>query len=434
MSLDRQLVPFEQELEKVNRIANSLNVITISQLKGCLSQDSLKNALDIVQQRHPSLQSCISGYPDELRFCEKSDSPLSLQILEHQDQDFWQTVVLNELNQPINSSETLFRATLVVHTDHDRAYFITTIHHAISDGISNVKLHSEILSYCGNSQEEKKSLSPVSRLSVFPVVTDLLPDSHTGYRGKIRSILWLSKLIFKQFLLQPKTLEFEKYVPVRKRTCNVIYKQIEPRFTKILIERCRVEKTTVQGALCAAMLLAVTNRIKPKKSKKTSVACRTYVNLRQHLSPAISSENLGCFISAVITFHTISSQTQFWQLARDVKQQIKQGLDRGDIFNVLLMAKQILKAVLSKPNKAPLAVEVTNLGQLKIPAKYGSLELEKISFMPSQSLFGGVFLASVTTLTDRMMLNFSFSEPSLSKETVDELVENMIIHLLNACD
>ena len=61
MNLERKLVPFEKGLEILNRIASSLNVVTISKVKGYIIPDSLKNALLLIEQLHPQLQSRISG-------------------------------------------------------------------------------------------------------------------------------------------------------------------------------------------------------------------------------------------------------------------------------------------------------------------------------------------------------------------------------------
>lgn len=433
MNLERKLVPFERGLEVLNRIGSSLNVVTISKVKGYLNQDDFKKALEIIQKRHPQLQSCISGSIDELEFRKMENFTLPFQVLEHQDSDSWQKVVLNELNQVLDSSESLFRATLIYQPEQNYTYLITTIHHAIIDGISSVKLHSEILNYCGNSQAINNSFSQEVSLPILPPASTLFPDSHTSYRGKINSFIWLLKSLFKQSWLRPKNLKFEQCVPIEARTCDVIYKQIEPTILQSLIERCRAENTTIQGALCSAMLLAATDKIRKDKSQKINVFCRSYVDLRRRLSPVIDNEKLGSLASAVSTFHTINSQTDFWQLAREVKQKVQQGIQRGDMFNIILMFSQALNALLSSAHKAPSAVEVTNLGQVDIPVNYGSLELEEISFMPSQGVFGGVFFAAVTTLRGKMMLNFVFSEPSLSKATIEDLVDQTMSHLIRSC-
>ncbi|WP_424100887.1 phthiocerol/phthiodiolone dimycocerosyl transferase family protein [Moorena producens] len=442
MNFDRPLTPWEQGLEIFNRIASSLNVVTISKIKGYISQDSIENALKIIEQRHPKLQYCIDGAVEQLKFRRKSDSAIPLQILENNDNDSWQKVVFNELNQAINSNESLWRVTLLYQPDHNGSYLITVMHHTISDGISSITLHSEILSYCGNTQKSTTCPSQVSTLPVLPPVDTLFPDKYKGYRGKIRAIFWLLKLAVKQFLLKPKTLDFEKTIPVEERKCNVIYRQIEPNFTQKLLKRCRAEKTTVQGALCAAMLLAAAKKIQETqatKTKKMSLTCRSFVDLKRRLFPVISNENLGLIVSAVSTFHAIDADTDFWQLAREVKQKVEQGIERGEIFYIISMFKEIFNDLVFEPNKSPLAkkapltVEITNVGQVNIPVNYGSLKLEEISFMPSQGIFGGIFFAAITTFNYRMLLNFAFSEPALSKATIEELVDQTMFNITNAC-
>lgn len=52
--------------------------------------------------------------------------------------------------------------------------------------------------------------------------------------------------------------------------------------------------------------------------------------------------------------------------------------------------------------------------------------LEEISFVPALAAFGGVFAAAVSTFQGKMLLNFMFSEPSISQETIEELANNVI--------
>ena len=430
MILERKLMPLEREMENLNRLASSLNIVTISKVKGSISQDALKSALAIAQKRHPQLRSYIDGLGNELAFRASQNPPLPLEILEGQDSDAWKTVVLHELNQAIESHQSLFRVRFVDQKD-DRAYLITTLHHAIADGISSVMLHAEILSYCQRTQVTQANLSPITSLPVLPPVETLCPRRYQGYRGKIKGIAWLLKVLAKQILLRPQVLAFEDLAPVEKRTCNVIFKRLEPDFTQTLLDHCRSENTTIQGTLCAAMLLAVADEIRAEKSRQIAIACRSYIDLRRRLSPAIANERLGSCASGVVTFHAISDRTDFWDLAREVNRKVKKGLNSGEAFNVITMITQVSRALRANTDKAPLAVEVTNLGKVDMPVNYDSLELEEISFMPAQGIFGGVFFAAVTTLNGRMMLNFLFSEPALSRHTVEALIDRTMSYLMS---
>ena len=89
--------------------------------------------------------------------------------------------------------------------------------------------------------------------------------------------------------------------------------------------------------------------------------------------------------------------------------------------------------MLSRPNEAPVTVALTNIGRIDIPSDYGLLKLEKISFIPAQAVFGGIFSAAVTTFQDTMILNFMFSEPSLSQEKIEILVDRTLSYIIDLC-
>lgn len=435
MKLIRILSPVEEGFEAFNQIASSLNVVTLSKVKGSISKEALEQALKIVEKRHPQLQCRIDGPTGMLGFSKKVETSCPLQIVDATDNETWQEVTLNELNQSLNSSQSLWRITLIDHPDHDVSHLITTTHHAISDGLSTISLHSEILNYCGAIQGGIALPAHISTLPFLPSPEAMFPNRFKGYRGKASGILWLLRTALKQLHFRPKTLSFEKLVPVEERTCNVIYRQMEPVLTKTLLRQCRAEKTTVQGALCAAMLLAVANKIQKMEAKNVSLTCRSFVDLRRRLSPIVGNENLGSLASAVATFHTITDNPDFWQLARDVRQAIEQSLDRGEMFSIMTLFKELFNDLLVEPNKspltnkAPLTVEVSNVGKLDIPVTYGPLELEEIRFMPSQGIFGGEFFATVATFRYRMMFSFAFSEPSISRATVEDLIDDTFSYL-----
>lgn len=65
---NRELVAVEQGLEILNRCAGTFNVVTISRVKGPLSEEIVRQALDLIQDRRPRLNSRIVGSLDSLRF------------------------------------------------------------------------------------------------------------------------------------------------------------------------------------------------------------------------------------------------------------------------------------------------------------------------------------------------------------------------------
>ncbi|HEY9845252.1 MAG TPA: hypothetical protein V6D03_03555, partial [Candidatus Caenarcaniphilales bacterium] len=307
----------------------------------------------------------------------------------------------------------------------------TTVHHAISDGLSCVRLHAEILTYCQHIASEP--IPQVACLSALPPLESLLPESMKGIRGVMNNVFFLLRLGFQTLRSQPKTLGFEKYVPIESRRSGMVHRKLDKSLTQQLVAYCKQQKTTVQGALGAAMLFAVARQITAGEKIPVCVSCRSIVDLRKRLEPVVSDEHLGVLASSVISFHRLRTSTLFWDLAREVKQQLEAGLDRDHLFSVVLMFKQMILFLLAHPHQVPVTVAITNVGRVDIASVYGQFELEEISLVTSLAAFGGVFAAGVSTFKEKMLLNFMFSEPSISQEKVEMLANEVVSCLVDAC-
>lgn len=445
MMNNRKLVALEQAMEILNRSAGSYNVVTASRIKGPLSEELLRQALALVQRRHPRLNSRIVGSLDNLWFETEGTQKIPLRVVNKFHNEQWQEVVVEEMNEKIDSSQVLMRAVLVhIEGEDNTSYLLTTIHHAITDALSSIRLHSELLTYC-QSLASGEHITHISSLPVLPSVEELLPESMKGFRGTINSMLFLLRLTLQHLWHQVKTLEIEKIVPLELRRCGMIHRQLDEKLTQQFVALCRQEKTTVQGALSAAMLLAAAKKITAENQTEVCVSCESYVDLRRRLKPVVSDTNMSVLASSVTSFHTLRTQTlmtsfhtlqsctSFWSLARDVKHKLEAELKRGTIFNVVLMSRKIIESALSQPNQVPLTVALTNMGRVNIPTNYGSFHLEDISYYPSQAAFGGVFSAAVATFEGKMNLNFLFSEPSISRETMETLVNSVVSYIVDVC-
>ncbi len=429
--LTRTLIPAEQILELLNQRFSSYNVVTISTIQGDLEPQILETALELALQRYAPLRSVIINDGDNFHFAPRTNPQIALRCDSVASPDAWQSVAHTELNTPIDSAQYLVRAIWLHQSGTDTGHLITTLHHAISDGLSTIQLHHTILRDCqallqGDSPTITQSWpAPVSATALFP-------PSHQGLRGKLTSLLWAMKLKRKLHRHQPQVLPFEQTVPMRERRCGFITRSLTTGQVEQLRSRCRQEQTSVQAALCASMLLSLAPLLQAKEQDNIPVVCRSFVDLRRHLNPPISREQLCFLASSLSTFHSLTAETTLWDLARETKQQLNQGLLQKDMFSAIPMARKIIEAMLERPNESQIAAGLTNVGDVQLASDYGALQLKAISFVPSQSTFGGIFAAAVTTFQGRMRLNFMFSEPSLSPATVASLADAMLLQLTQA--
>ncbi|AFY54965.1 uncharacterized protein containing a NRPS condensation (elongation) domain [Rivularia sp. PCC 7116] len=428
----RELTAHEQSMEILNNLAASFHIVTTSRVKGLLNEELLRQALDTTQERHPFLNARIVEKSNSFWF-EPVAGKIPLLVVNKQHTQQWEEVVIEELNKKIDSDTNLLRVTLVRLEAENICYLITVIHHSISDASSSIQLHSELLTYCQNIVEGKAN-NQVNRLSQLPSIYQLIPKSFQGFTGAISNVFYLLNLKLRLSRYQPITIGFEKSLPIESRSCGMVHKKLDSELTRRLVEVCRQNQTTVQAALGAAMLFAVAQKNNYSQTESNYFSFRSSVNLRGRLQSKISNEHLGAMASAVVSFHNFQANDNFWDLARDIKQKLERGLARGDGFRQLLMFKTIMKYFMKKPYQSAVTAALTNIGRVNIPQNYGQFELEEISFVPAQSVFGGVFAAAVSTFRDKMLLNFMFSQPSISTETIENLADDMICIISDICN
>ncbi|MER3588550.1 MAG: alcohol acetyltransferase, partial [Mastigocladus sp. ERB_26_1] len=271
MLYDRKLSPLEQVIEIVNRRAGAYNIVTICRINGLLSEEVIRQALELLQARHPRLNSRIVNKLNGLRF-ETGYIQIPLRVVTKQHPQQWQEVVWEELNQKTESHKSLMRVVLVhLKNENNINYLITTIHHAIADGISCIKLHSELLKYC----QKIISSEPIEVVSLpaLPPIKKLLPDSMRGWKGAVNIFLALSRLVLQDIYYRPKTLKFEKFVAIESRRTGIVHRKLNETQTTQLLNVCRKNKTTVHAALCAAMLFAAGRKINAGKKTNVNLSC-----------------------------------------------------------------------------------------------------------------------------------------------------------------
>ncbi|MBD6617878.1 alcohol acetyltransferase [Komarekiella sp. 'clone 1'] len=433
MTDNRKLGRLEQAMEILNRRAKTWNILTISRIKGALNEEILKQALDIVQYRHPRLNSQIVRSKNSLYF-QSDQTKITLRVVNKLEAQQWQEVVYEEMNEEIDSSKGLLRVVLVhALSDKHISYLITTVHHAIADGLSCIQLHSEILTYC-QKIVSGEVINPVTKLAPLPPTEELLPEWTKGFKGRISSLRFLLRLAVQKIWHRPKTLGFEKYAPIAQRRCNLIHRQLDPELTQQFVNRCRQESTTVNSALCAALMFTVAKKITKVNRKDVRVNCLSYFDLRRHIEPAISDKQMGVLASSMMGFYTIQKNTSFWELAREVKQKLETGTKQGDIFKMALITKDLINFCFIQPKEVAATVSVSNAGKVNIPKIYGEFELEEISFAGSHSLYAGMFITHASTFQGKMLLNFVFSEPSISQDTMEGLVNNVMSCIFDVCN
>ena len=229
------------------------------------------------------------------------------------------------------------------------------------------------------------------------------------------------------------TLPFEKYVPYKQRTCGLIQKQLNASLTQQLIQHCKSEKVTVQGAICSAMMLALAKNLEPE-DKEFSFSCYHAVDMRKRLNYPIGNEQMAFLVSSLLCFHKVNQKMSFWGLARQATEEIKAKLKTPEIYHRVLFFSEAINMILKNPEKTISSIFVSNIGKVKISSKYGQFQLEEISFGSSNKMFGSTFSVSVSTFQDQITFNFIYTQPLVSQTVIEKLIKDSIEYLVTSCN
>lgn len=383
------------------------NVVLSATIKGAISVNQMTEALSWIQHRHPLLRTrIVIDQQQQPRLVSEGVPAIPLRVIERQNEENWLTEISEELLSPFLWGEQPLARVVLLHSPSGCELLVT--YHHIGDGLSGAYLMRDI--WC----EITKPGSCREPLPEIPSIDQLLPTVvRKGDKDAVD---------FNWRIETDSTIQLDETFPER---LEVLHWYFSPLETNRLVARCRLEQTTVHGALCAAFLLSLA--VETSSSKETVLRCLSPFNLRNYLTVAVG-ENFGEYIARVVTTHVLNQQTQFWDLARQVKHQINQAVVDKKIYEGGSKAKSFLK---TKPDKIKVRqyaknitssdIVITNLGRLEIPVHQGGLELEKIYFTVTGFRHQPIIVAIATT-AGKMCVTFRYQEsliPSVSAQRIN---------------
>jgi hypothetical protein len=374
LSLERPLSPLEETFWLFDRLSR-FSFVMVAEVAGPLTEAALRTGLDALQGRHPLLRARIEMEDGAALIFRTADvPPIPLRIVDGPRAAWVAEAERDQQNAFPTETGPLARCTLIRHGE-DASTVLFAFHHCAGDGLSGVWVVRDLLQALGDSQ----------RLTPLP-----LPDPRRNRPA--RSIGWFGgvlhhhRLIFGRhlrFLFRgyPRALPLDTAVPPAQRCTRIIARELPAARVTALVERAHQEQTTVHGALCAAQLLAVASEF--PAHRPLPLAIGSAVNVRAMLAPAVG-DDLGIFVAPLLTDHRIQEQTDFWDLARDVRRQVAAGIGRAEpLLNYVVSGwgRSLLRGLvpLTETGARTLArfaelgghgaTGISNLGVLDIPTR-----------------------------------------------------------------
>ena len=383
-----------------------VHLTVTAEVKGITKVQDWRDALDAVQRRHPVLSTSIKSNEEGQPALYKVDGArIPLRIVDGSVQERWELEVDREMAVPFTPEQAPLIRSVLIHKPQS-AVLILIAHHAIADGMALVFLIRDLLQVISGGQIEALSFNSSAEelLSTLPegeeVVQVGAPQAEPAlYR------------------------EDDGLAP------RATARKLDENLTATLKERARREETTVQGALCAALVLA--GRKTSSTWRKQSVRVISPINVR---APLEAGEACGLYlVGGMVPFQPGDSRA-FWELARFAKNE----LAPSQTFQSLSTSLHGLEAIMAKDVDVETAAHiaavafardlmVSNLGQIPFESEFGNLKLEAI-WGPTalQGLDGEQNVGIATTNGAIRLLHASYS-------LIPYLLENTELILRAAC-
>jgi NRPS condensation-like uncharacterized protein len=390
-----------------------VHLTVTAEVKGVTKAQSWRNALDAVQKRHPILSTSIKRNEEGQPALYQVDAaPIPLRVADGRVQEHWELELDREMALPFTPEQAPLIRTVLIHKP-ESAVLIIIAHHAIADGMALVFLIRDLLQVLSGEQIEAFSFS-----SSGEELLKKLP--------KREEIVQAEALQARAPATEPALYREDDGLAPRASA-----RKLDENLTAALRERARREGTTVQGALCAALVLA--GRKTSSTWRKQSVRVMSPINARAHLR---AGEACGLYLGAgaMIPFRPGDS-SDFWELARFAKQKISP----SQTFQSLSASLHGLEAIMTKDMDVETAAQisagafardlmVSNLGQMPYESEFGKLKLEAV-WGPTalQGLDGEQNVGIATTNGAIRLLHASYS-------LIPHLLENAELILRAACE
>ncbi|BDU26945.1 condensation domain-containing protein [Flavobacterium sp. GSB-24] len=349
---NRTLGAFEKTFWLLDQI-DSKDFALAAEVEGRESADAWRLAVDQVQKRHPNLSARIRMDEFKRPFIEHVDSlVIPLKVIEIDNSFKWEEIVEKELATRFNTEEgPLFR--VIVLQKPEDTVLILAANHTLADGSSLMYLFRDLL----------EAVTGQIPLVLAPQKSNDetlgLPED-TAVEDNETSIY-----IFKKPDAVSPKVESIKF---------------SSEHTSQLIERSRLEQTTVHGAICAAVVIAGRKLRQEWDDKKIELISPICTRKALQLD-----DNCGLNITTHPVYFEPKEKQSFWDIARlaksglngtETKEHVENylGFFRTLTFNSADIQKMvdILKEAFNHQ------IMVTNLVKVKYKTDFGKLKLKSV--------------------------------------------------------
>lgn len=422
----RPLSKIEQALTLMNQ-AFPITVATVLKFQQGSSPEAFRNALDNLQQRHPLLNATIKKNKNDFWFQQmKTVTPIPLEIADRKNDQDWLNVAQAEINKRIDHEPgPLMKAIYLPAANNEgKSELILLFHHAIADSEWLVSTINELLTIAGEYSENKIIL-PVQPepLRLSPVMESVLPSAYKGFKLPFRVLPFIINQLREESIYKKRTKNL-KDPPIPATSDNFLMNIFfSEETTTELVKWVRKKRLSINSVVSAAFLLAVWRQC--FKGEDRLMRSINFANLRPYLSPPLSAENAGCFISLMRFMVSMNANITLEEIARQLNDKTIKALKKGDKFLFSKMSKTLIKQTLRNYDTRASSVLLSYAGPLLLKEQYGNIRLNGIHGFITNNHLGPVISGFGKFCFGSLSLDINFLSDETSEEDAVKLTNEI---------
>jgi hypothetical protein len=414
----------ERALVYVDEMASLFIVVALRLIDGP-PPEILERALAVLQRRHPLLRVQIVHDKGQYWFQEPADvPPIPLRIEERHDDRQWEIVTEGEINRKMDPfTAPLMHARYLYSAGPDaRSEVVLTCHHTIIDAACGVRLCQDLLALCGEMCADRLIQEP-EPLPLMPPAEMLYPPAFRGIGRVWRTARFVLRQMGDEVVYR-RRLGTARRPPVHTAVhTRFLPVQLDQEATTRFIRRARREGVTLNSGLAAAEQMAV-NRLL-YGSRTMPVRGIAFADLRPHLKPPVSPENLGAYFAMLQYTLLMGSQRELWELAREIHQEIYRLTKRGDKFVTPLLTKALFQMMARQDQFRMGAAGVSYTSVAGFQQSYDSIRLVGLHGLFPNNNLGPEYGIFARLLFGRLWLDIFFMEEDMDRTTAQAVADEI---------
>jgi hypothetical protein len=417
----RALGAFEtaQALTNVN---TPFNVVAVLPLRNGPREETLRQALDSIQERHPLLRSRIESADRGFLFTP-ANRPISLESLDRVGDSASIEVAERELGRALDTHAGPLLRCLRIAGDGASSEIVLTIHHSIMDSTSGATVVRELLTACA-AIDAGEAQPPGPPLPMMPAEDDLLPETLPGGRRRSSVAAFLLRQMADEAAFRLRTIGGRRPPVHQSGTCRVLCRRLAEKDTAALIRACRSHRLPLNSALNAAMLLAVHRHL--YDGKTTRFRHLNFADLRQTLKPRVTEEHLGSYHAVLRVSVPMPAGTDLWTTATEVSERFSAAVRRGDTLHSVRLSTAMMRSILRQHRQRMGTTALSYTGPSRLPRRIGTVELSSPEVFISNLTLGPEYTAQARLADGELRWNIVYLDCDMDRTTADRVSDEML--------